>query len=99
MVRTIEKKLNAQLERRTVEGFDYSIPAPHKDIEFARPPREPQRRKPQAAEKPKPAGQGAGHSGTAKSGAAGRPHLHAAKPAHPGSAPTARHSQRSPRVR
>ncbi len=101
MVRTIEKKLNAQLERRTVEGFDYSIPAPHKDIEFARPPREPQRRKPQASGKPKTAGQVAsvGHVASAKPGAKGKPPLHAAKPAHPGSAPAARHPQRSTRAR
>ncbi len=39
MVRTIEKKLGTTLERRTVEGFDYSVPAPQKDQEFARPPR------------------------------------------------------------
>jgi ATP-dependent RNA helicase RhlE len=41
MVRTIEKTLGAPLERRTVEGFDYSMPAPQKDTEFARPPRPP----------------------------------------------------------
>ena len=41
MVRTIERVLGAPLERRTVTGFDYSIPAPQKDIEFARPPRPP----------------------------------------------------------
>jgi len=41
MVRTIEKKLGAPLERRTVTGFDYNVPAPKKDAEFARPPREP----------------------------------------------------------
>jgi len=41
MVRTIEKALGAPLERRTVDGFDYSVPAPHKDAEFARPPRQP----------------------------------------------------------
>ncbi|MBC7962867.1 MAG: DEAD/DEAH box helicase [Steroidobacteraceae bacterium] len=40
MVRTIEKKLGAPLERRTVDNFDYSIQAPKKDAEFARPPRE-----------------------------------------------------------
>ncbi|MDD2855820.1 MAG: C-terminal helicase domain-containing protein, partial [Desulfuromonadaceae bacterium] len=52
MVRTIEKKLGAQLERRTVEGFDYTVPAPKKDAEFARPPREPRpQRKPAAAKK------------------------------------------------
>ncbi len=52
MVRTIEKKLGAQLERRTVDGFDYSVSAPKKDTEFARPPREPRlTRKPIDAKK------------------------------------------------
>lgn len=52
MVRTIEKKLGTPLERRTVAGFDYSIPAPKKDSEFARPPREPRpSRKPADAKK------------------------------------------------
>jgi ATP-dependent RNA helicase RhlE len=57
MVRTIEKKLGAPLERRTVSGFDYSVPAPHKDAEFARPPREPrpQRKVPADAKKGAPA--------------------------------------------
>ncbi len=43
MVVTIERKLNAPLERRTVDQFDYSVPAPRKDDEFARPPRPPRR--------------------------------------------------------
>jgi ATP-dependent RNA helicase RhlE len=52
MVRTIEKKLGAPLERRTVPGFDYTILAPKKDAEFARPPREPRpSRKPADAKK------------------------------------------------
>lgn len=52
MVRTIEKKLGAPLERRTVTGFDYTVPAPKKDAEFARPPREPRpAHKPAAAKK------------------------------------------------
>ncbi len=52
MVRTIEKKLGAALERRTMAGFDYSVPAPKKDAEFARPPREPRpARKPADAKK------------------------------------------------
>ena len=52
MVRTIEKKLGTALERRTVEGFDYTGPAPKKDAEFARPPREPRpTRKPADAKK------------------------------------------------
>lgn len=47
MVLAIERKLGAKLERRTLEGFDYSVPAPRKDTEFNRPPREPrQTRKP-----------------------------------------------------
>ena len=41
MVRVIERKLNATLERRAVADFDYTIPAPRKDSEFARPPRQP----------------------------------------------------------
>ena len=52
MVRTIERVLGAPLERRTVSGFDYSVPAPRKDVEFARPPREPrQQRKSDGGEK------------------------------------------------
>jgi ATP-dependent RNA helicase RhlE len=46
MVRAIERLLNAKLERRQMPGFDYNIPAPSRDQEFARPPREPQRRPP-----------------------------------------------------
>jgi ATP-dependent RNA helicase RhlE len=42
MVRTIERTLGTALERRTVTGFDYCVPAPRKDQEFARPPRQPQ---------------------------------------------------------
>jgi ATP-dependent RNA helicase RhlE len=41
MVKTIERTLGASLERRSVEGFDYSVAAPKKDDEFARPPRQP----------------------------------------------------------
>ncbi|HEY6838012.1 MAG TPA: DEAD/DEAH box helicase [Geobacteraceae bacterium] len=41
MVRAIERTLGSPLERRTVAGFDYSVPAPRKDTEFARPPRPP----------------------------------------------------------
>lgn len=45
MVRTIEHVLGEKIERRTLEGFDYKKPAPAKDAEFARPPREPQGRR------------------------------------------------------
>jgi len=47
MVRTIERVLGARVERRTVQGFDYNQAAPARNTEFARPPREPQRRRPQ----------------------------------------------------
>ena len=45
MVRSIERILREKVERRTLEGFDYKKSAPARDAEFARPPREPQRRK------------------------------------------------------
>ncbi|MGE3259739.1 MAG: helicase-related protein, partial [Geobacter sp.] len=49
MVRAIEKTLGTAIERRTIAGFDYTVPAPRKDDEFARPPRQPNpRRKPVA---------------------------------------------------
>ena len=45
LVRSIERVLGEKIERRTVKGFDYSKSAPSRDAEFARPPREPQRRR------------------------------------------------------
>jgi ATP-dependent RNA helicase RhlE len=51
MVRTIEKVLSSSLERRKVDGFDYAVPAPKKDSEFARPPRQPAPRRQPAGEK------------------------------------------------
>ncbi len=61
MVKAIERTLGAAIERRTVEGFDYSVPAPRKDDEFARPPRPP-RNQPKAK---KPAQKTAAGQGTA----------------------------------
>lgn len=49
MVRAIERVLNAPLERRTVENFDYAVAAPKKDGEFARTPRQPAPRRKRAA--------------------------------------------------
>jgi len=73
MVKAIERVLGSRIERRQMDGFDYSVPAPKKDVEFARPPREPQRRK------PKPAGEGA--KGDAKApGKAATPRRQDAKP-------------------
>lgn len=47
MVRSIERVLGEKVERRTLKGFDYKKPAPARDTEFARPLREPQRRREQ----------------------------------------------------
>ena len=44
MVRSIERVLRAKVKRCTVEGFDYKKAAPSRDAEFARGPRQPQRR-------------------------------------------------------
>jgi len=51
VVRSIERILGAKIERRTLKGFDYTKPAPARDAEFARPPREPQRRRDQTGAK------------------------------------------------
>ncbi len=47
MVRSIERVLGEKVERRMLEGFDYKKDAPFRDAEFARPPRNPQRRRDQ----------------------------------------------------
>ncbi|MFH1148493.1 MAG: DEAD/DEAH box helicase [Pseudomonadota bacterium] len=47
-VRGIERVLGGKVARRTLKGFDYERPAPARETEFARPPREPQRRRERA---------------------------------------------------
>ena len=59
MVRAIEKLLGKPLERCRLAGFDYTVPAPRKDSEFARPPRQP------VARRPKPAAVGSTPEGEA----------------------------------
>ena len=54
MVRSIERVLGGKVDRRTLKGFDYERPAPARDTEFARPPRQPQRRR--EREQPAPSG-------------------------------------------
>lgn len=107
MVRTIEKKLAYALERRVVEGFDYTVPVPYKDTEFARPPREPQRRKPAAGHGTrKPTSSGTGSrvdspsTGALRPKTTGKPlHKQISATAKPSQAPAARHPQRAPRAR
>ncbi len=70
LVRSIERVLGDKIERRTLKGFDYTKAAPARDAEFARPPREPQRRRTQ----PKPEQRGA------QASHAGRPKTHSAQP-------------------
>jgi ATP-dependent RNA helicase RhlE len=58
-VRAIERVLEAPIERRTIAGFDYAVPAPRKDVEFARAPRPPRPQpKAKAASDKQPARQG-----------------------------------------
>ena len=44
-ISSIERVLGSSLERRTIDGFAYDTPAPGRDEEFARPPREHHGRK------------------------------------------------------
>ena len=44
MVRSIERILHAKVKRCTLDGFNYKKAAPSRHTEFARPPRQPQRR-------------------------------------------------------
>ncbi len=78
-VKSIERVLGAKIERRTLKGFDYKKPAPARDTEFARPPREPQRRKPQAAPAAAPR-KTSGGTTTARPAAARRPESGARRP-------------------
>ncbi len=60
MVSVVERVVGARLERRKLASFDYAAPAPARNSEFARPPREPRRerppaRSPQTAVQPKAA--------------------------------------------
>ena len=64
LVRGIERVLGERIERRTVKDFDYTKSAPARDAEFARPPREPQRRR----TRPTPVQIGAHTDGDARSG-------------------------------
>ncbi len=52
LVRSIERVLGEKVERRFLKDFDYRKAAPTRDSEFARPPREPQRRRERPVTKP-----------------------------------------------
>ena len=79
MVRAIEKVLGTPIERRRVDGFDYTVPAPKKDEEFARPPRPPRSQpKAKVAAERQPSRQGtpaprSGHQPPAPAASGARP--------------------------
>lgn len=73
MVRSIERILGSRIQRKEIEDFNYNIPAPKNNQEFARPPRRPTPRnrpfhRPKTAAGRKPSR--AASSGGAKSGSA-----------------------------
>jgi superfamily II DNA/RNA helicase len=84
LVRSIERVLGEKIERRTLKDFDYKKAAPSRDAEFARPPREPQRRRVPARPE-----QGRGHAA-----APARPKSHHAGPAKSGERSVAASSHR-----
>ncbi len=96
MVRTIEKKLGTALERRTVEGFDYDVPAPQKDREFARPPRQPQPRKVSPKAKTDSQGNASKKSDGHDTGSRERKHAHVQSTA--SSRPSQRNARRASRA-
>ncbi|MDY6849459.1 MAG: DEAD/DEAH box helicase [Thermodesulfobacteriota bacterium] len=49
MVKAIERTLGKSVERHKLDSFEYNSPAPQKDREFARPPRQPNRPRKAAA--------------------------------------------------
>jgi superfamily II DNA/RNA helicase len=77
LVKSVERVLGDKIERRILKDFDYKKAAPARDAEFARPPREPQRRREQAAAKPAgvrtDAGHKPAHPGARPHGASPRP--------------------------
>jgi ATP-dependent RNA helicase RhlE len=95
LVKSIERVLGDKIERRTLKDFDYKKAAPVRDTEFARPPREPQRRR-------EPVGAKSTGSRTASPHKAARPDArpHGASPRPDGAAHTSgTHSFRPSRPR
>jgi len=94
MVRTIERTIGSSLERRRLQGFDYAVPAPKKDVEFARPPRQPAPRRKPAAQK-RDGRIGAETSGPARA-ESGAPSRAGAPPSRSGSGKRSRRPRRPP---
>jgi ATP-dependent RNA helicase RhlE len=64
LVKAIERVLGEKIERRILKDFDYKKAAPARDVEFARPPREPRRRTPPKAQEAGTRGEAGGRPGT-----------------------------------
>lgn len=87
MVRAIERVLHGPIERRKIEGFDYAVPVPKRDLEFVRDPRPPRgpRRHPRPADGRGPAARPASTTHSAH-----RPeHGHSQHPTAPARSPQA----------
>jgi len=93
MVRTIERALGSQLERRTVPDFDYNVTTPKRDSEFARPPRQPQQRRGDGAKKSAAQGRPPAPASTARPTSSGRSYQQSGKPAHANKAQPPRFKQ------
>jgi len=91
MVKAVERLLGKPIERRTVHDFDYSVPAPKKDEEFKRPPREQQQRRNSGTVRKGTAhGTAATQPGATKENTPGRPQQQTAKPKFAGRPPRSR---------
>ncbi len=99
MVRSIEQVLKAKIERRTIEAFDYKVPAPRKDAEFARPPREPRPQPRAKTAQPKPAANKAAVPAVSKSKPVARPDVVKAPSGNPAAPGSSRHPRRAGRAR
>jgi ATP-dependent RNA helicase RhlE len=97
MVRAIERLLGAKLDRQQVAGFDYAAPAPQRNNEFARPPREQQQRRPshshaEPAHQRQSIASDSRPSAPQQRGMGGRPSAHGGSPMRGPTAATQRHS-------
>jgi len=93
MVRTIERALGSQLERRTVPDFDYNVTTPKRDSEFARPPRQPQQRRGDGAKKSAAQGRPPAPASTARPTSSGRSYQQSGKQPHANKAQPPRFKQ------
>jgi ATP-dependent RNA helicase RhlE len=95
MVRSIERVLGSKVERRLLQGFDYKKPAPARDTEFARPPRETQRRQQRRSAPPRTRTGPAAAQRNHPVGSAGRSTYRSSIPRHSSGSATVRKTRSS----